>query len=272
VERGTDPVYLQTQYGTTERLRIRFETHQPYSERPDDFLDWVLDHLNPRSGDLVLDVGCGTGVIHPALCSRGIRALLGVDSSPAMVAASQLQANEHGLPIVTIQADAQHLPLADDTYDRAMANHMLFFVAHQTAALQEIRRVLKGSGRLVLTTDALDHTAALHALHVEAVRQLGYVESVRVGHRFSLEHLELVRSVFPNAQRFVREDAFLFPTAEAALRFYVTSGVDAIEDCPHDGSHRAPLIALVGERIDAIIRQEGVFRVAKNAGCFVADV
>jgi hypothetical protein len=81
-----------------------------------------------------------------------------------------------------------------------------------------------------------------------------------------------VRSVFPKAQRFVREDAFLFPTAEAALRFYATSGVDAIENCPQDGSHRAPLIGLVGERIDPIIRQEGVFRVPKNVGCFVADV
>jgi ubiquinone/menaquinone biosynthesis C-methylase UbiE len=272
VERGTDAGYLQTQYGTTERLRIRIEAHQRYSERADDFLDWVLEHLNPRAGDLVLDVGCGTGGIHRALCRRGIRALLGVDSSPAMVAASQQQANEHGLPIVTIQGEAEHLPVPDSTYDRVMANHMLFYVADQYAALRELRRVLQANGRVVLTTNAHDHTAALYELHVAAAERLGYVASGRVGHRFSLDHLELVRNVLPSAQRFVREDAFVFPTTDAALRFYATSGVDAIENCPADGSHRARLMALVGEQIEAIIHREGVFRVPKNAGCFVADV
>jgi ubiquinone/menaquinone biosynthesis C-methylase UbiE len=271
VERRTEASYLQTQYGTTERLRTRIETHQRYSERPDDFFDWVLEHLNPRAGDLVLDVGCGTGGIHRALCRRGIRALLGVDSSAAMVAASHQQANEHRLPIVTIQGDAEHLPVPDGTYERVMANHMLFYVPNQIAALRELRRALTANGRVVLTTNAHDHTGALHELHVAAAQRLGYVAAARVGHRFSLDHLELVRSVFPAAQRFAREDAFLFPTTETALRFYATSGVDAIDNCPADGSHRPRLLALVGGQIDAIIQRAGVFRVPKNAGCFVAD-
>ena len=109
---------------------------------PLNFFDWVLDHFDPRPGDLVLDVGCGAGTYHPALCARGIRAVLGVDASKAMVEASQKQANEHRLPVVVIGADAQMLPLPDAGYDCAMANHMLFHVADQRAALRELRRVL----------------------------------------------------------------------------------------------------------------------------------
>ena len=71
MERATDPAYLQYQYGTTERLHIRREAHQRYSERQDDFIEWVLDCLNPGVGDLVLDVGCGVGSYHAPLRKRG---------------------------------------------------------------------------------------------------------------------------------------------------------------------------------------------------------
>jgi hypothetical protein len=52
VERAIDPAYLFEQYGTEERLRIRIEAHQRYSERTDDYFEWILDRLQPRPGDL----------------------------------------------------------------------------------------------------------------------------------------------------------------------------------------------------------------------------
>jgi ubiquinone/menaquinone biosynthesis C-methylase UbiE len=273
VERAIDPVYLSEQYGTEERLRIRIEAHQRYSERADDYLDWILDRLQPRPGDLVVDVGCGVGSIHPPLCTRGVRAVLGVDVSKAMVQASQRQANERGLPVIVIEADAQALPLPDDAYDCAMANHMLFHVPDQRAALRELRRVLrKPHGRVVLTAAAPEHRSRLREIHKLAAENLGYTPAESVMHRFNLDHLDLVREVFPTAERFIREDAFLFPTAEAALRYYASGAIDAIDDRPADGSHRPRLLALVGERIQEIVRSEGVFRDPKDTGCFVATV
>ena len=90
--------------------------------------------------------------------------------------------------------------------------------------------------------------------------------------RFHLGHLPLVREVFPSAQRYVREDAFLFPTTDAALSYYGTGMVDAIVDPPASGEHRARLLALMADEIEAIIRREGVLRVAKDSGCFVDRV
>src|SRR5579884_982104 len=142
MDRATDAGYLRDQYGTTHKLETRLEAHQRYSERPDDFFEWVLDRLDPRPGDLAVDVGCGTGSYHPLLVARGVRAVLGVDASAAMVAATQWQANAQHLPVVAIEATAEHLPLPTASYDLALANHVLFFVADQRAALQELRRVL----------------------------------------------------------------------------------------------------------------------------------
>lgn len=269
VDRATDPAYLRYQYGTTDKLDLRIQANQRYSERPDDYLDWVLDHLDPRPGDLALDVGCGRGSYHPLLIARGVRAILGVDASPAMVAATQRQADERRLPVVSIEGNAERLPLPDAAYDLAMANHVFFLIADQRAALRELRRVLGPSGRVVLTTNSEDHCERLMALHREAALRLGHQPIQRVMARFHLGHLPLVREVFPTARCYVREDAFLFPSTAAALSYYGSGLVDAIVDPPAGGEHRARLLALMGDQIEAIIRRDGVFRVAKNTGCFV---
>lgn len=269
-----DAIYeavLREQYDCSQKLRVRQETHRLYSERPDDFLDWVLSHAQLRTGQLVVDVGCGYGAYHPTLAVRGVR-VIALDSSLGMAKEARQQAISLNLPVMTIQGDAQAVPLPDASCERVMANHMLYHVPDQVAALRELRRVLKPNGRVVLVTNAADHNQILHEMHVEAARTLGFTPIVTWGERFNLDHLKLVRSVFPEARRYVRRDAFLFPTAEGALRYYATSAVDGILERKDDDSHRAPLLSLVAERIEEVVARRGVFRVSKDAGCFVANV
>jgi SAM-dependent methyltransferase len=81
VSRSTDAEYLRYQYGDAEKLRVRAETHRLYSERPDDMRDWLLGRMAAEPGHLLLDVGCGTGWLHPALAAREVR-VLGFDLVP----------------------------------------------------------------------------------------------------------------------------------------------------------------------------------------------
>ena len=261
--------YLRDQYATTEKLDIRIEAHQRYSERPDDFLDWVLDHLAPEPGNSVVDVGCGRGSYHVPLVDRGARIILALDTSPGMVSTSQEQAIARRLPVVAIEASAERIPVPDAGYDLGMANHVLFHVADIAAALLELRRVLKPGGRAVLTTAGANSAETLESLHREAAERLGYRPTGRVIDRFNMEHLDLVRSVFPDVQRDIRDDAFLFPSTDVTLRYYASGMIDAIADRPADNGHRDQLLRLVGEGVDAMIAREGVFRDPKPAGCFV---
>ncbi|HEY1294555.1 MAG TPA: class I SAM-dependent methyltransferase [Chloroflexota bacterium] len=269
MERAAATEYLRDQYATPEKLDIRIQAHQRYSERPDDYLDWVLNHLDPRPGESVVDVGCGRGSYHMPLVKRGVRVILALDTSPGMVSTSQQQAIAHGLPVVAIEASAERIPVTDASYDLGMANHVLFHVADVAAALRELRRVLKDGGRAVLTTAGADSAARLESLHCDAARRLGYQPAGRVIERFNMDHLDLVRSVFPTTQRYIRDDAFVFPSTELTLRYYASGMIDAIENRPVDNGHREPLMRLVGEAVDAIIAREGVFRDPKPAGCFV---
>lgn len=269
MERATSLAYLQYQYANTQKLDIRLETHQRYSERVDDFLDWILDRLAPQAGHSVIDVGCGKGSWHESLVRRGVRLILALDSSPGMVAFTQQQANQKGYPVVAIEASAERLPVPDASYDLGMANHVLFHVADIPGALRELRRVLKPGGRAILTTAAADSAERLEEFHRTAAERLGYQPTGRVIDRFNLDHIDVVRAVFPNVERYLREDAFLFPSTEAAVRYYASGMVEAIANPPADGSHRARLLQHVAEAIEAVIAREGVFRDPKSAGCFV---
>lgn len=271
VERATDAEYLQYQYGDAEKLRIRAETHRRYSERPDDMLHWMVGFVDPRPGLQLVDVGCGTGWMHPELTSRGA-SVVGLDSSIGMVEETRQQATRDRLPVVVVQGDAQRLPLRDGCCDRATAIHVLFHVPDVRRALREMRRVLRPGGRVVVTTNAGDHSRRLFDVHAAAACELGYTPTEPAGAHFTLDDLDLVREVFPVAERHVRSDAFVFRDTDAALRFYATGRVDAIREWRGDGSHRARLLVAVGRRVTAAIAKEGAFRVPKDSGCFMAAV
>lgn len=268
---ATDRTYLQYQYGTTEKLKIRQETHLRYSERQDDFIAWVLAQADVQPGQRIADLGCGPGAYFPQLASVGAN-IVGVDMSPAMLADAAERAKNANADVELLQANTEWLPLASNLCDRVMANHVLYHVPDQVAALREIRRIVNTGGRVVLATNAADASRVIEDIHDEVAIELGYEPGRGVDERFNLDHLSLVRGVFPTAQVVLREDAFVFPNSEAALRYYASGMIDRVEPLPTDGSHHARFLPLVKERLDVIVAEKGELRVPKNSGCFVADV
>ncbi len=267
---ATDPTYLAYQYGTSEKLRIRQEAHEHYSERPNDFFAWALALLELHPGLRVADVGCGPGAYHAQVAATGCT-VIGIDASFGMVTDVQRQSAEQRLGVWPVQASAEQLPLADNSVDRLMANHMLYHVPDQEAALAEMRRVLKPGGRVMLATNAADANSVFYDAHSAAAQVLGYTPTPSMSSRFHLGHLDLVQRIFPSAEVHVRSDAFRFPALDAALRYYASGYIDAIEKPPVDGSHRARLLPLVEAHLRVQLDGDGSLRVPKDAGCFVAS-
>ncbi|MEZ4832384.1 MAG: hypothetical protein R2873_10350 [Caldilineaceae bacterium] len=77
-------------------------------------------------------------------------------------------------------------------------------------------------------------------------------------------------AVFSNAHH-GGEDAFLFPSVEAVMRYYASMMVDLIEGAPADTGHRPLLLASMQRRLESIFARQSVLRVPKAAGCFVAE-
>lgn len=99
--------------------------------------------LVPPAGVLTLEIGCGEGRVARDLAARGHR-VVGVDSSPTLVAAAQ-EADPSGDYRI---ADAAALPLPDGAADLVIAFMVLHDVENLDAVVQEVGRVLRTGGAL----------------------------------------------------------------------------------------------------------------------------
>ncbi len=269
--KATDSAYLRYQYDDSTKLRVRSETHRLYSAGPVRLAEELLRHLHLRPGLVVLDVGCGPGSYHAAVALGGA-SVVGVDTSLGMVREARAPALGQRYPASVAQADAQALPFANASFDRALAAHILYHVPDRVRALRELRRVLRPGGRVVLVTNGANYLSRLSSLHREAALALGYHPTQGDGDRFTMDDLALVQEMFPTAERHVLHNALVFHEAEPLLRYYASGAVDRLADRPSDGSHRPKLLSLVRERAEVVIQREGVFRDPKAYGFFVAAV
>jgi phosphatidylethanolamine/phosphatidyl-N-methylethanolamine N-methyltransferase len=103
-----------------------------------------------RIGGRVLEVGVGTGMSLP-LYSKNCR-LSGVDISQPMLRKAQERVTELGLTNVEglWVMDAERLSFADDSFDVIVAQHVITTVPNPEAALDELARVLKPGGEIIL--------------------------------------------------------------------------------------------------------------------------
>jgi len=105
----------------------------------------VFDRLDIRPGECVLELGPGSGVftVEAARCVGPKGRLIVVDIQPAMIAQVEKRIQQAGLTNVeTHVADACHLPLEDESVDRAFLVTVLPEIPDQDRALAELRRVL----------------------------------------------------------------------------------------------------------------------------------
>ncbi len=98
-------------------------------------------------GQKVLDVGCGTGRYSLEIMKRTGAEVFGLDSSKGMLS----KACEKS-PGLWIYADAQRLPVPDETYNTVILMLVLQHVDDEPQAISEAYRVLKPGGKFVVVT------------------------------------------------------------------------------------------------------------------------
>ena len=102
-----------------------------------------------RRGEKAADIGCGTGTFTLEAARLGSR-IIGVDSSPEMlaIAASKVRGTE--APVSFLRGNAEELPFSSESLDLVMAITSLCFVSRPEQVVSEAYRVLKAGGRMVI--------------------------------------------------------------------------------------------------------------------------
>jgi phosphatidylethanolamine/phosphatidyl-N-methylethanolamine N-methyltransferase len=139
-----------------EKRQVK-RAYKLYAPAYDFVFDWIfrpgreaaIRLLDIRRGQLVLEVGIGTGLnlpLYPPHCR-----VSGIDLSEEMLEKAHDKVLEFGLKNVALRAmDATVMDFPENAFDSALATYTISAVPDPVAVLREMRRVVKPSGNIVL--------------------------------------------------------------------------------------------------------------------------
>ncbi|MCW4047273.1 MAG: methyltransferase domain-containing protein [Candidatus Bathyarchaeota archaeon] len=122
---------------------------EQYREEQEAKYKKALEHLTITGGSVILDVGCGTGLLFSHVAPKA-QTVVGVEISSGLLVRAKKKAERlHNIHLV--QADADHLPFKNDVFSVVFAFTVLQNMPKPNVTLGELKRVTKSDGTLVVT-------------------------------------------------------------------------------------------------------------------------
>ncbi|MDQ6958126.1 MAG: methyltransferase domain-containing protein [Mariprofundaceae bacterium] len=117
----------------------------------------TMKRLHLKPGQRLLDVGCGTGfLLEKVISTFPDTHIAGMDPSPEMLGMARGKCL-NGIDFM--EGWAESLPFRDDSFDVVVSCNAFHYWRQPAMALDEIARVLKPEGRLLITDWCGDHLA-----------------------------------------------------------------------------------------------------------------
>jgi len=254
-------------YADDRHIRARMSIYA-YAETASD-PRWRTSVIPWDGTQIVADVGCGNGFDLRQIVPQGrCRHAIGLDLSAGMLHSLEDLRQSGGLSLV--QADAQRLPLPDESVDVAMAMHMLYHVPDVPAAIRELRRITKRGGTVLASTNSSDHLAEIHELLDAAVSsQLDRRVPAMPADSFTTQTgAAILSQEFSSVTLRTLDLSLSIPTAQPVITYVA--------------SVREPTLAWIGEpldfdavlddiatKVEQAIQAQGSFRATTHMGVFI---
>ena len=143
---------------TNEQWHLTAEAAELYERCPARYIlgPWaplLVDAARVATGERVLDVACGTGVVTRIAAQRvgSDGHVVGIDLNPGMIRVARSLRAPDGAPIEWLERSALDLRLENEKFDVVLCQQGLQFFPDKAVALREMRSVLNHSGRLALS-------------------------------------------------------------------------------------------------------------------------
>lgn len=157
---------VRNQYRNASNVAARIQLHQLYSENQESWFPWIYDQCGCEESMKVLEIGCGDGSLWTASQEKlpeDIEIILS-DISRGMLNDARRMIGSTDGRFTFQELDGHSLPFADETFDRVIANHVLFYCDDVSQVCREIQRVLKPDGIFICSTYSEKHMQEVNRL------------------------------------------------------------------------------------------------------------
>jgi SAM-dependent methyltransferase len=111
----------------------------------------LVQHAGVRSGQRLLDVACGTGVVSITAARVGAQ-VTGLDLTPELLLAARANATTASVAVDWHEGDVEQLPFADASFEVVVSQFGHMFAPRPEVAIGEMLRVLKPGGTIAFNT------------------------------------------------------------------------------------------------------------------------
>lgn len=215
---------LKTQYQSATNISARIRLHRDYSTNPYGWFPWIYDQCRITDGQRILELGCGDGTLWSENLARLPEQahILLSDISEGMLRDARRRLGTED-PRFSFQAfDCGHIPCADQSFDRILANHVLFYCEDLPAVLSEICRVLAPGGVFLCSAYGSRHMQEISAL-VQRFDSRIVLSADKLYEQFGLENGEnLLRRHFSDVRLLRYEDSIELNRAEPLIEYILS--------------------------------------------------
>lgn len=255
---------LALQYKDSRNLKVRINLHEKFSVNKYGWFNWIFDNINPTESEKILEIGCGDGQLWKnALNRTNLNSeIILSDISEGMLNDARENLKDLKTKVNFHIVDCINLPYEDESFDKIVANHMIFYVKDRKKAFSEIRRVLKKGGYFYSSTYGLKHMKEIEDLTKNFDSRIALSE-VNLEEIFGLENGEdQLKDYFPTIEKNLYDDCLIINQYKPLL--------DYILSC-HGNQHEV----LKGrydefeKHVKAKVEKTGKLKITKDAGIFI---
>jgi|TARA_B100001971_G_C18247754_1_gene575654 ubiquinone/menaquinone biosynthesis C-methylase UbiE len=203
-------------------LSIRINTHKKFSSFS--LEDFMEEHLQIMHGNVILDIGCGNGNLFP-LYSRKIGesgVIVGVDQSNELL----IEGRKRDLPTprVLLQWDMNNrFPFIEECFDSVVSSFAIYYVSNVVATVEDIKRMLKTSGKLLLIGPTHNNAKELYGFNKKVFGIGMDKNTTKRTSRLEKEFYPVIKEEFVNVSLGKIPSKLVFPDKAEFIKYYMAT-------------------------------------------------
>ena len=255
---------LVEQYKDAANLSIRIGLHKKYTNNPTGWFQWLYSLMEPLDSKTILELGCGNGELWYTsghLIPADAKICLS-DVSKGMVRDAEERLKPISGQFSFETFDCRRIPKPEESFDIAVANHVLFYLTSLDAALKEVHRILKPGGVFFCSTYGPDHMKEISQLVKEFDSRIALSE-VNLYDIFGLENgEEILKSSFRSVEKRVFQDHLEVRDGGALLEYILSCHGNQQE-------YLSDRYEEFREFLEKKMEKKGFLHITKQAGAFI---